>query len=120
MAKSKSKIDFKQILLAKGEYIALGVAGFFLAILLFSGVSKLTSARDPAKISNDLKQGADLVISRINGSQISDTDVALTVPPNWIVKPFEGNTYGNKQAYPNLTQTDLADVVCPTVDACTT
>jgi hypothetical protein len=92
MAKSKSKIDFKQILLAKGEYIALGVAGFFLAILLFSGVSKLTSARDPEKISKDLKQGADLVISRINGSQISDTDVALTVPPNWIVKPFEIKT----------------------------
>jgi hypothetical protein len=92
MAKSKSKIDFKQILLAKGEYIALGVAGFFLVLLLFSGVSKLTSARDPEKISKDLKTGADLVISRINGSQISDTDAALTVPPNWIIKPIEYKT----------------------------
>jgi hypothetical protein len=90
--KTKSKIDFKQILLAKGEYIALGVAGLFLALLLFSGVSKLSSARDPEKISKDLKNSADQVNQKIKTGQITGEDEKLIVPPNWIIKPIEYKT----------------------------
>ncbi len=86
MAKTKSKIDFKQLLLNKGEYIALGVAGFFLVILLFSGVGKWLSAQDPAKIADGLKTSAKSVHTKISGTQISPEDEKATVLPPWVTK----------------------------------
>jgi len=86
MAKTKSKVDFKQLLLTKGEYIALGVAGFFLVILLFSGVSKWLSAQDPDKVANGLKTSAKGVHSKISGTQISPEDEKATVLPPWVTK----------------------------------
>ena len=44
-SKSKSKFDFKQFLLKRGEYLAMGTAGFFLFLLLLWGVTKWSSAR---------------------------------------------------------------------------
>ena len=90
MAKaSKPKIDFKQLLLNKGEYIVLGGAGLFLVILLISGVSKWTSAKDPKQIANDLTSSAQRVHTKIAGSDINPDDLKATVPPPWIVKPSE-------------------------------
>ncbi len=89
MAKSKSKIDFKQLLLAKGEYFALGLAGLFLGILLLSSVSKWISARDPVKISKDLKESAKRVNDKINNGELTPDDESKTVPPAWVVKEIK-------------------------------
>ena len=44
-SKSKSKFDFKQFLLKRGEYLAMETAGFFLFLLMLWGVTKWSSTR---------------------------------------------------------------------------
>ena len=58
MAKTKSKVkfDFKSFLLKKGEYLAMGIAGFFLFLLMIWAIGK-ASARGLARILAD--GGAD-------------------------------------------------------------
>ena len=56
MAKTKSKLkfDFKNFLLKKGEYLAMGIAGFFLVLLMLWGITKWSSAKDPVAIDKEL------------------------------------------------------------------
>ena len=56
MAKTKSKVkfDFKDFLLKKGEYLAMGIAGFFLFLLMVWGVTKWGKAKDPVAINKEL------------------------------------------------------------------
>ena len=51
MAKTKSKVkfDLKGFLLKKGEYLAMGIAGFFLFLLMVWGITKWTGAEDPSQ-----------------------------------------------------------------------
>jgi hypothetical protein len=87
MAKTKSKVDYKQLLLNKGEYIVLGIAGFFLVLLLISGVSKWMSAQDPTKIATNLKSSAQGVYTKIQGTQINPEDEKGTLIPEWLKNP---------------------------------
>lgn len=57
-AKSKSKLDFKDLMLKKGEYVVLGVAGLGLLLLLMGGVSTYSEAKDPKTIANGLTSKA--------------------------------------------------------------
>ena len=52
---AKPKLNVKELLLKKGEYIAFGVAGVGLLLLLVMGASTWAGAEDPAKLANDLK-----------------------------------------------------------------
>jgi hypothetical protein len=89
-AKTQSKIDFKQFLVNRGEYLAMGIAGFFLFLLLVLGISKWTGTKDSAKIANELNQGASRVYNNIQNGTINPDDEAKTVPPKWVT---EGITY---------------------------
>ena len=70
MAKTKSKVkfDFKSFLLKKGEYLAMGVAGFFLFLLMLWAIGKASNAEDPADIHKELTQKASSVQSQINST----------------------------------------------------
>jgi hypothetical protein len=98
-AKAKVKVDFKQLLLAKGEYFALGLAGLFLAILLITGIGKFSSAKDPTEISSGLKTSAKKVHDGIKSSTISADDEKLTEPPAWLLR---------KNEYPLVKSEDFA------------
>jgi hypothetical protein len=81
---AKPKLDLKGFLLRKGEVLVMGVAGFFLALLLIWGVSKRTSAQDPTKIANDLKMKSQAVYTKIQSGTPDETDAqALKLPP-WL------------------------------------
>lgn len=86
MAKSKgkgSKLNVKELLLKKGEYIALGVAGFGLVVLLFMGVSTGLGKADPAKISNELKSKSDGITRAIsNPNDETQPDPIDLLKPN--------------------------------------
>ena len=62
---SKSKVDLKQVLIAKGEYIAMGAAGLFLALLLMWAASRWAGAKNPTDISQKLESAARNVQSGI-------------------------------------------------------
>ena len=83
MAKTKSKVkfDFKNFLLKKGEYLAMGVAGFFLFLLLLWGVTKWSGANDPAAIHKELTSRASSVQSQIASDQVTDSDRGTKLPP---------------------------------------
>jgi len=49
-AKTKSKVDLKQFMVKKGEYVGMGIAGFFLLLFLIWGVTKWSSAKDPDEV----------------------------------------------------------------------
>ncbi|MBN9520295.1 hypothetical protein J0H58_17490, partial [bacterium] len=57
-SKSKSKVDFKDLMLRKGEYVVLGVAGLGLLLLLMGGISTYSEAKDPKTIANGLTSKA--------------------------------------------------------------
>ncbi len=57
-AKSKSKVDFKDLMLRKGEYVVLGVAGLGLLLLLMGGISTYSEAKDPKTIVTGLTSKA--------------------------------------------------------------
>jgi len=82
-SKSKTKFDLKQMMLAKGEYVAMGVAGFFLLLLLFWGINKGTSAADPTKTANELTSKATQVQRNIVDGTPSDADLEATKLPAW-------------------------------------
>ena len=50
---ARPKLNVKELLIKKGEYIALGVAGVGLAILLLWGVTTGVGAANPAEISKE-------------------------------------------------------------------
>ena len=89
MAKGKSKIDFKQFLLNKGEYLAMGLAGFFLVVLLGWGVSRWAGAKDPEKISKDLTNQAQSLQSRIRNGEPTEDEMKMAALPPWMQKPYE-------------------------------
>ena len=82
---AKAKFDLKAFLLKRGETVVMGVAGFFLLVLLIWGVSKIGSAKDPAQIANgDLKDKSQRVYSGIEGGTPEQADPdALKLPP-WL------------------------------------
>src|SRR3954452_22883075 len=85
---AKSKFDAKDFLLRKGEFLAMGISGFILAVLLIYGATKWTSAQDPAKTALDLKSRSDSVHKAIQNGQPSEGDLVALEPPLWIrVKP---------------------------------
>jgi hypothetical protein len=63
---AKSKVNFKDVLLRKGEYIALGVALVGLVVLLLWGVSAGAGAKDPTKISQEFSAKSQQIQNRIN------------------------------------------------------
>jgi len=66
MAKPKVKLDFKELLLKKGEYLALGIAAVGLVVLLLWGVTTGAGAANPAEISKDINAKASAIGTRIN------------------------------------------------------
>ncbi|MEJ5277616.1 MAG: hypothetical protein WHU94_17145, partial [Thermogemmata sp.] len=90
MAKSSSKpkMDPKQLLLNKGEYLALGIGGFALLVLLILGVMTLAQTEDPQKIAKDLTQKATSLRSRINdpNAQPTPQDLEAVQVPDWVEK----------------------------------
>ena len=77
---AKPKLNLKELMLKRGEHIALGVSGAFLALLLMWGISTGTEAADHGKISNDLTSQAKGIYAKIaTGEQDPD---AL---PEWAV-----------------------------------
>src|SRR5436309_1996154 len=89
---AKSKFDAKDFLLRKGEVVAMGISGFILAVLLIYGATKSTSAQDPTKTANELKQRSQAVHTAIQTGQPSPDDVAKLTQPDWIIKPFTFKT----------------------------
>jgi hypothetical protein len=90
MAKSSSKpkLDAKQLLLNKGEYLALSIGGFALLLLLILGVMTLAQAEDPQKIAKDLTQKANSLRTRINdpNAQPTPQDLEAVQVPDWVEK----------------------------------
>jgi hypothetical protein len=88
MAKSKAKLDPKELLLSKGEYLTLGIGGFVLLVLLLLGVTTLTQAEDPQKIAKNLTQQASGVKARINdpNAQPTEQDLEAVKVPDWVEK----------------------------------
>lgn len=88
-AKSKSKLDIKQFLLAKGEYVAMGVAGLFLGILMLWGITKWSSAKDPTDTVKSLNDGAQRVTAGISSpNQLTEDQQAVAKVPDWVVVPY--------------------------------
>jgi len=90
MAKSSSKpkLDAKQLLLNKGEYLALSIGGFALLVLLILGVMTLAQTEDPQKIAKDLTQKANSLRTRINdpNAQPTPQDLEAVQVPDWVEK----------------------------------
>jgi len=63
---AKAKFDFKDLLLRKGEYIALGVAGVGLVVLLLMGVSTGAGAANPDEISKKFTSKSENILRRIS------------------------------------------------------
>ena len=90
-AKSKSKFDFKQFLLKKGEYLAMGVAGLFLVVLTLWGITKWSSAKDPDKISKDFTQKSQQVTSKVSSTDVTPEDKEQAALPAWVNTPYRFN-----------------------------
>jgi hypothetical protein len=88
MGKQKAKVDFKQLLLAKGEYAAMGLSAFFLLVLLLWGITKWSSAKDPSQITKDLQAKAKAVHNKITNGEINAEDEKVIQPPEWVAKPL--------------------------------
>ncbi|MDB5312964.1 MAG: hypothetical protein JWO38_7166, partial [Gemmataceae bacterium] len=63
---AKPKLNMQELLLKKGEYIALGVAGVGLVILLLWGATTWAGAANPTEISKDLTNKSTSIIGSIN------------------------------------------------------
>ena len=85
MAKTKSKVkfDLKGFLLKKGEYLAMGIAGFFLFLLMIWGITKWTGAEPPDKFHKEMTAKANQVQSAIGNTQVTEADKADAVVPEW-------------------------------------
>lgn len=86
MAKTKSKVkfDFKGFLLKKGEYLAMGIAGFFLFLLMVWGITKWSGAEPPDKFHKEMTAKANQVQSAIGNTQVTEADKADAVLPPWV------------------------------------
>ncbi len=82
---AKAKFDAKEFLLRKGEVLAMGISGFFLAVLLIWGATKWGSAQDPTVTANKLKQSSQSVTAAIEGGTPSEADKDQLKLPPWIV-----------------------------------
>jgi len=91
MAKAKSKADLKQMLVAKGEFLAMGVAGFFLFVFMVWGASRWLGAKNPVEMAEKLDTQANLVQNKIRDPNFSDSDLkdADAELPPWITKPYK-------------------------------
>ena len=58
-----AKFDFKQLLLQKGEKIALGACAAGGGLLAILGITNMISAESPSEQSGKLKNGAKSVLS---------------------------------------------------------
>ncbi|HSQ54817.1 MAG TPA: hypothetical protein VLM40_03655, partial [Gemmata sp.] len=81
MAKGKTSFNFKQFLLNKGEYIAMGLAGFFLVVLFGWGVSRWAGAKDPVQVAKKLKDGSSQIQNTIRNSDPTDEQTQTTKMP---------------------------------------
>ena len=91
MATAKSKGNFKQLLLNKGEYIAMGAAGFFLVVLFGWGVSRWAGAQDPAKKAGEITQNARALQSRITSGDPTQEELDAYALPAWLSRdPYYG------------------------------
>ncbi|MBA4187969.1 MAG: hypothetical protein C0467_08110 [Planctomycetaceae bacterium] len=88
MAKARSKGEFKQMLVAKGEFLAMGVAGLFLVIFLIWGASRWSGAKNPVEMAEKLDRQAENVQRKIRDPNVSDADLEEAKLPDWITKPF--------------------------------
>lgn len=67
--KAKTKFDFQQFLLAKGEKIAMIVAGVGLALLALMGVLAASHADSPNTLSSKLKSSATTIDAKLTYSE---------------------------------------------------
>ena len=90
-AKSKSKFDFKQFLLKKGEYLAMGIAGFFLFVLMVWGITKGRAAPDPDAIAKNMVDKSKSVQSQVASTQATEDMKQQVQIPEWVAKesPFK-------------------------------
>lgn len=92
MAKSKStksKVDLKQFMVNKGEYVGMGLAGFLTLLFMIWGITRWSSAQNPEEISKKLISQAEMVHRNIQNGTISPEDEAKTVPPEWVTKGIQ-------------------------------
>ncbi|HEY3787793.1 MAG TPA: hypothetical protein VGL71_03015, partial [Urbifossiella sp.] len=80
MAKAKVKFDFKELLLKKGEHIALGVAGVSLVIMLIWGISAFAGAANSTEISKEFNTKAASIDSAIKNPNDTQEPPPL---PEW-------------------------------------
>ena len=86
---SKPKLNVKELLLKKGEYLVLGVAGAGLLLLLLGGGSAYSEAKDPKKIADGLTSKAQ----RINSAVNDPADPGAVPPLDGVYKPGTPGTY---------------------------
>ncbi|HEX4608051.1 MAG TPA: hypothetical protein VH092_07590, partial [Urbifossiella sp.] len=102
MAKSKSsakpKLNVQDLLLKKGEYLVLGVAGAGLLLLLLWGGSAYSEAKDPKKISDNLTSKAKSIDAAVG----RDADPSAVPPLDGIYLP------GKPGGYPTVPVKDFA------------
>lgn len=78
----KIKFDPRDFLLRRGEFLAMGVAGFCLVVLLAWGASKWASAENPTKIAEGLGNKSAAVKQAIEKGEASAEDKAkIELPP---------------------------------------
>ncbi|MCE9565261.1 MAG: hypothetical protein K8U57_24780 [Planctomycetes bacterium] len=91
--KSRSKADLKQMLVAKGEFLAMGIAGLFLLIFLIWGASRWSGAKNPVEMAEKLDRQAAAVHAKIANPQVSDEEFNRDAKlPDWLTKPFKTPT----------------------------
>ncbi|MBA4062874.1 MAG: hypothetical protein C0501_04045 [Isosphaera sp.] len=90
MAKGKSapRAGLKNVMLAKGEYLAMGVAGVVLALLLVWGASRWSGAKDPTETVKSLEGKARTVHDQIRNPQVDDNDPLIPKIDDVFKKPY--------------------------------
>lgn len=104
---AKQKFDFKDLMLRKGEYIALGVAGFGLVVLLLWGITTGAGAANPAEISKEFVSKAE----QINRKIADPNDSATVDPLHESLRPGKINPYVEVAADNFTSKATLFDVV---------
>ena len=62
----------------------MGIAGFFLFLLLLWGVTKWSKHKDPDKITKDLTRKSQAVQTQISKTEPTDADRELAKVPEWV------------------------------------
>jgi hypothetical protein len=84
---AKSKTSMKDLFLKKGEFIALGIAGAGLVILLLWGVMTGLGAENPDKISKELTTKSQSIQSMLAQNDPNAESAKPPVLPDWVNKP---------------------------------